>query len=170
MADLFKILRAYLVLGGLALACITVYRLKQAYGWLTVPEQDSLMAPLLSPGSFFRIDRKAVEKPLERFAVVAYLKDVRTPDAILLGRIVGLPGERIAVTDGAVLVDGKPLPEPGRATPTYGRVSDMLVPRDHYFVLVDERSDPRFQQGGGNADSRDFGPVPACRMIGRLAR
>ena len=172
MADLFKILRNYLLLGLLSIACIAVYRLKETYSWMTVPEHDSLMAPLLAPGSIFRIDCRAVDVPLERGAVVAYLKDVKEPDAFLLGRIVGLPGERVAVNNGTVMLDGKPLSEPGRASPTLGMVPEMLVPRGHYFILVDERNDERFRQQDNSTplDSRGFGPVPACRMIGRLAR
>ena len=32
--------------------------------------------------------------------------------AVLIKRVVGLPGERIAITDGDVLVNGLPLVEP----------------------------------------------------------
>ncbi|GEM_PF-3938583 len=171
MADLLKILRSYLVLGVLVILCITAYRIGTSYRWKTVPEQDGLMAPLLKPGAMFRLDCRDTGLPLARGVVVAYLKDAKDPDAFLLGRIVGLPGERVAVSGGAVLVNGAPLSEPGMASPTRGRVSEMIVPRDHYFVLVDERSDSRFEYDGDlPVDSRALGPVSACRILGRLAR
>ncbi len=169
MAELLKVLRTYLVLGVLAIAVLIAYRLGTTYSWKTAPEEDTLMAPLLKSGAMFRMDRRAVDKPLERGAVVAYQKDPRDPDAFLLGRIVGLPGERVAVKDGAVLVDGEVLSEPGRASPTLGKVPEIRIPRGYYFVLVDERNDGRFNTPGANADSRDFGPVAACRMLGKLA-
>jgi signal peptidase I len=59
---------------------------------------------------------------------------------VLLKRIVGLPGERIAIRRGHIMVNGSPLPEPyargGDATWVRG---EILLGADEYFVIGDNR-------------------------------
>lgn len=90
-------------------------------------------------------------------------------------RVVGLPGETVAIRDRVVRIDGRPLPEPyafhsddrvwpdDPAIPEDRRRRDQLPPRvvppDSYFVLGDNRDD--------SSDSRFWGPVPEGRLLGR---
>jgi signal peptidase I len=90
-------------------------------------------------------------------------------------RVVGLPGETLAIRDRVVQVNGRPLEEPyafhsddrvwpdDPSIPEDGRRRDQLAPRklppDSYFVLGDNRDD--------SSDSRDWGPVPAGLLVGR---
>jgi signal peptidase I len=76
-------------------------------------------------------------------------------------RIVGLPGEKVSMQDGHVLIDGVPLSEPYLAPAYRGRESGEWPrsPRGGYFVLGDNRAK--------SCDSRRWGVVPRENIIGR---
>jgi len=87
-------------------------------------------------------------------------------DELMVKRIVGMPGERLAIRRGLVYVDREPLPEPylPRNTvtwPGYLHGSAWRIAADAYFVLGDNR---RF-----SIDSRHFGAVPRSSIVGRIA-
>ena len=81
-------------------------------------------------------------------------------------RIIGLPGERVAVVGGKVYIDGQVLPEnyldPDLQTP-HGRFlgddQPFLVPPDMYIVFGDNRLN--------SSDSRAFGPIPKTDIVGK---
>lgn len=78
----------------------------------------------------------------------------------LLKRVIGLPGETVAIHDGLVWVDGVPLDEPYvSAMPGYVYEGYTLGP-DEYFVLGDNRNHSR--------DSHLFGPVPREDILTRV--
>ncbi len=79
-------------------------------------------------------------------------------------RIVGLPGERIAIHDGTIYVNGEPLEEeylPGMATSWPGAIGQnaITIPDGYVFVMGDNRNN--------SSDSRVFGPVPKSSIIGK---
>jgi signal peptidase I len=80
-------------------------------------------------------------------------------------RIIGLPGERVSIHDGAVHIDGKRLDEPYLNAPTNGQgvMTDgsHVVEPDHVFVLGDNR--------GNSSDSRMFGSIPISSIIGKAS-
>jgi signal peptidase I len=64
------------------------------------------------------------------------------PDRDFIKRIVGLPGELVAVHDGSVFINGKRLkesyvPRPLTCRPEF--IGGQVVPKDSYFVLGDNR-------------------------------
>ena len=90
----------------------------------------------------------------------------------LVKRVVALPGERVAVHDGHVFIDGRQLVEPyTRGLPTdlhvcapdYGhgldRASGLLVPPGEVLLLGDNRTNSQ--------DGRCFGPVSTKLIVGR---
>lgn len=92
--------------------------------------------------------------------------------ADLVKRVVGLPGDELAIADDHVYVDGEALQEPyvrpGAATvaqPPYGcdfpgtPDDPYVVPDGMVFVMGDNRSD--------SLDSRCFGPIPESSLVGR---
>jgi len=83
-------------------------------------------------------------------------------------RVIGLPGDRIELRDGEVLVNGTVLDEPYVFTergvrqptnPTAGGASEWLVPQGQILVMGDHRA--------ASADSRIFGPIEITHVIGR---
>jgi signal peptidase I len=76
-------------------------------------------------------------------------------------RVIGLPGDTVAVDSGYVLVNGRKLvenyvPEEYRDDRSY---SSRIVPASEYFVLGDHRS--------SSNDSRAWGFVPRSFIYGR---
>jgi signal peptidase I len=71
----------------------------------------------------------------------------QAPNVVLLKRIVGLPGERVRIEEGHVLVNGALLNEPyakininnQRATTTLPSRSEIKLHRDEYYVIGDNR-------------------------------
>jgi signal peptidase I len=82
------------------------------------------------------------------------------PDAIYLQRIVGEPGERLAVRAGFVYVDGKRIGEAYVKPARRGGLpfSARTVPKDRYVVLGDNRR--------ASCDSRIFGYLERDRIVG----
>jgi signal peptidase I len=76
-------------------------------------------------------------------------------------RLIGLPGETVAERDGRVSVNGKPLAEPYvKPTRRDHRTGTWHVPNGEYFFMGDNRVE--------SCDSRDWGPVPRGRIIGKF--
>jgi signal peptidase I len=79
-------------------------------------------------------------------------------------RVIGLPGERIAIHDGAVYINGERLDEAylgGLATSWSGSVGqeEITIGDGQVFVMGDNR--------GNSTDSRIFGAVDIDELIGK---
>jgi signal peptidase I len=83
-------------------------------------------------------------------------------DVNFIKRVVAGPGDRIAIVDGHVVLNGKRQEEPfirpcgGGSDCDFPR--EVTVPADHYFMMGDNR--------GASDDSRFWGPVPRDWIIG----
>ncbi|NQU78055.1 signal peptidase I [Candidatus Falkowbacteria bacterium] len=102
----------------------------------------------------------------ERGDIIVF-KYPRKPDQYFIKRIVGLPGERVVVGEGKVIIynrknrEGKVLNESDYllSTESFRGSADVTLKNDEYFVLGDNRN--------SSLDSRSFGPVPEENIIGR---
>jgi signal peptidase I len=99
----------------------------------------------------------------QRFDIVTFHPHT-DPSALYLERIVGLPGERVDVTDTAVMMNGTPLAEPYIA-PQYagngtGGVTNLTLQKGQYYVLGDNRRD--------SVDSRFFGAVSRSAITAKV--
>jgi signal peptidase I len=97
-------------------------------------------------------------------------------DQFFVKRVIGLPGERIAIDDqGRLLVNGTaveelPLPESRSYKPAspegmraLGRPGEVFeVPADHAFVVGDNVS--------ASFDSRHWGPLPLGNVVGKVTK
>ena len=127
------------------------------------------MRPTLEPGH--RIAVAPLVRPPQRgdLVVVARSRSTGAPpwgspapsgDLEVVKRVVGLPGERVRLAGGQLEVDGRKLPEPYLAgPPTVGELDLELGPAE-YLLLGDHRA--------ASTDGRDFGPVGADALLGRV--
>jgi signal peptidase I len=78
----------------------------------------------------------------------------------LVKRVVGLPGDEVAIVDGVLRISGVPLTEPYLEGSAPGDFGPVIVPDDALFFLGDNRRN--------SADSRgSLGFVARDRVIGR---
>lgn len=84
---------------------------------------------------------------------------LRAGDELLIKRVIGLPGDEVAIHDGQVYINGQPLDEPYLDQATRGNLAPRVVPPLHLFVMGDNRR--------ASNDSRSFGPVHMDSIIGR---
>ncbi len=108
--------------------------------------------------------RLVVEKLSYRFhgprrGDIVVLRDPSGGPELLIKRVVGLPGERVTMSDGRVYIDNVALTESYLSQSTQGSGRSWLVPPLAVFVMGDNRSASR--------DSRVFGPVLLDQIIGR---
>ncbi|MEW6072613.1 MAG: signal peptidase I [Planctomycetota bacterium] len=91
---------------------------------------------------------------------VVVLRSPLDPRIDYVKRVIGVPGDRIALAGGRVWVNGAPLEEPYVAEVDPASLYVGTVGKGEYFVLGDNR--PR------SSDSREFGLVPAAHLRGRV--
>jgi signal peptidase I len=91
--------------------------------------------------------------------------DVPTPaqsSQTFIKRVVGVPGDRISITDGHVIRNGvrekDPYIRPCGGGPQCNFPETIVVPPGDYFMMGDNR--------GSSDDSRYWGPVPDKSIIG----
>lgn len=81
------------------------------------------------------------------------------PEVSFIKRIVGLPGEKIDFKNCAVFINNQILPEPYLRPGVCTRGDPVNIPSDSYFLMGDNRE--------YSSDSRNFGPFPRSKIIGR---
>lgn len=98
----------------------------------------------------------------QRGDVVAYHEPLS--HEISVKRVCGLPNERIELMNGALYVDGEPLPETyvfrASSRPQAGELSRWTTGYDEFVLLGDNRGD--------SLDSRAYGPIHRSAIIGRV--
>ena len=123
------------------------------------------MAPTLLSGQLVQsrpFDGLKAGHSRTRGTIVALQHPVRS-EAIYLKRVIGLPNEHVAIANGRVTVDGRPLEEPylsGNPETSSRRATQWFTEIDEIFVLGDNRGD--------SEDSRTFGPIPLDLIIGEV--
>ena len=131
------------------------------FGWILIPiRTDGIsMRPTYEPGRLHFVNRLAymAKEPVRGDVVAVRLARGR---AFYVKRVVGLPGERIAITDGVVEIDGVRLDEPYVKHRRPWQVPELALGANEYFVIGDNR--------GMNAADHDFGGVDRSRIAGRI--
>ena len=116
------------------------------------------MAPTLKPGDIVTNRVDAYRKRLPKRGEIVVFHDKRNGE-LLIKRVVGVPGERIAVWSGRVWVNGRRLDEPyaiGRQVREYPE--EVTLQDDEVWVMGDNRD--------FSDDSRDYGPVNTSQLVG----
>lgn len=130
----------------------------------TAPGQS--MRPAIEAGDTLLLDRMTYHlKKAERFDIVLFTTSENGNPNIK--RIVGLPGERVQIRDGHILINGEILEEPSDLN--LGPVSiggiaenEITLAENEYFVLGDNRD------AGEDSRSESIGSIPAGHILGKL--
>ena len=135
------------------------------------------MANTLMPGQRVLVDRFVYHyRTVHRGDIIVFRWPGHENETPLIKRVVGLPGDRLALRNGQLLVNGKQLPESyvrrvhgaaeqtlpafeGSGIEAWSLANPYTVPPGHYFVMGDNRTESN--------DSRYWGTVPRDNIIGR---
>ena len=122
----------------------------------------SSMYPTLSNNQKFVVN-KVTTHSIARGNIIVF-RNPRHPDEQFVKRVVALPGERIKIKSGQVLINDQVLNEPylNNVTTRPGifltNDQEVTVPDGSFFVMGDNRP--------LSSDSREWGFVPAENIIG----
>jgi signal peptidase I len=116
------------------------------------------MRPTLQDGEYILVNKLAYKfNEPQRGDIIVFVFPVN-PEEDLIKRIIGIPGDTVAVQDGVLTVNGAVVDEPYiNAPPAYN--GTWQVPEGNLFVLGDNRNDSR--------DSHQWGLLPMENVIGR---
>ncbi len=164
--------------------------------WNVVPSGS--MQPTIVAGDRITVNKLAYDIRIPLIGISVYkLADPQRNDIVvfesaragkrMVKRIIGLPGKTIAMQDGRLIIDGKPLVYTRlgkddkasylreqfancahrirwlhQAANAYRNFPPARVPAGHYLVLGDNRDN--------SADSRVYGFIPREEIIGRSSR
>ncbi len=131
------------------------------FRWVLIPvrTQGISMLPTYESGTLKFVNRLAyVQGAPARGDVVAIR--LAGPHVVYVKRIVALPGERVQIVHGQVLINGIPLLEPYVRNRRPWDVSEVRLTHAEYYVIGDNR--------GMRASDHDFGRVDTDRILGRI--
>lgn len=123
------------------------------------------MTPTYRPGQVLWVSTFAPRfDPLARGDVIAF-RYPTDPRTVIVGRLIGMPGETVAIDAGQVSIDGRVLAEPylGDRPPTRPfseQMAPIMVPEGHWFILGDHRDNSH--------DSRFWGALPTDQVVGKV--
>ena len=118
------------------------------------------MRATLCPGDEVLVDKLVQPQDLHRGELVVVI----APDdgSLVVKRLVGLPGDRVAIRDALLYVDGRRVSEPyvdhSRIDALY--YGPKVVPPRQLWVMGDNRA--------VSIDSRDYNGVPYANLRGRV--
>ena len=141
---------------SLLLAFIVIFFLYQP-----VQVEGTSMSPRLSDHERIFINKFLYRfEPIQRGDIVVFWYP-RDPSKSYIKRVVGLPGEWVAVVNGQVTIDGIPLNEPYLPPEGFDRESCLptYVESGHYYVMGDHRV--------SSNDSRTWGTVEQKYIYGK---
>lgn len=117
------------------------------------------MEPCLHDGDRLVVDRVSYSLADVERGDVVILRYPRNPAVDFVKRIVALPGDRVAMHDGMLIVNGAPADDYG-CIPDHQMLAELTVPAGQFFVLGDNRP--------VSCDSREFGLLDESLLKGRV--
>ena len=131
------------------------------FRWILIPirAEGISMLPTYESGTLHLVNRLSfASRPPARGDVVAIM--LAGPHVLYVKRVVGLPGERIAIVHGQVHVNGHLLVEPYVRNRRPWDVDEVTLSPHEYFVIGDNR--------GMSAADHDFGRVELSKIAGKV--
>jgi signal peptidase I len=148
------------------LAVVLVSTVTRAYAIQTYFVPTPSMTPTLIPGDRIVVDK--LFSTIHRGDIVVFHNvpaDAGGP-AVLVKRVIGLPGETISSVGNTVLINGRPLREPwlprltGICAEADEHITTTKIAAGHFFMMGDCRGD--------SGDSRYWGTLPQSYIIGKV--
>lgn len=103
-------------------------------------------------------ERFAIHPPKRGEVIVFHFP--RDPSKDFVKRVIGLPGEEVAVRQGVVHINGAPLEEPYLTARDNSTAQPLRLGEKQYYVLGDNRR--------SSNDSRTWGAVPEENLLGKV--
>ncbi|NNJ12238.1 signal peptidase I [Chloroflexales bacterium ZM16-3] len=98
---------------------------------------------------------------LQHGQIVIFYETDDLSQSPLIKRLIGLPGDTVAIHDGATYINNVRIPEPYLSVSTEcSNYCNLTLDTNEYYFMGDNRSVSR--------DSRLFGPIPGDHVIGRV--
>lgn len=148
------LLNVVLIVG---LAMVTVLVLPATIQVVRV--QGDSMTPTLLDGQLLLISRLAYRLHPAAHGDVIVFKSPQDPDVILVKRVIGLPGEKIALKQGRLYLNALPVGEPYVLDGDRSAFGPLGVKTGTLFVMGDHRT--------VSNDSRAWGLLPVDNVLGR---
>ena len=137
------------ILGALIAAFFV--RMQQVFG--------PSMEPHITPGEYVLTNTLAYKFAAPQRGDIITFQHASDPPEIYIKRVIGLPGDRIRIVHGTVIVNDTPLAEPYLQFRDQRSFPEVVVPEHELFVMGDNRAN--------SEDSRFFGPVPDADITGK---
>lgn len=117
------------------------------------------MEPNFHTGQYLIVDKISYRlHPIERGDVIVFVPP-KEANRDFIKRVIALPGERVEIRQGRVLINGKLLQEPYITVSWNYTMAPMVVGDNEYFVLGDNRNN--------SSDSRMWGMLPKKNVVGK---
>lgn len=146
----------------LALAVVyCIFLVWKSYDFKVIPLDNIQMTPVFRADSFHVCNRLTHWSELKYGDVIYYtypIEQNKRHESFFMGRILGLPGDRIHLINGKCYRNGILIEEPyiGQNNTSYENYPEIIVPCNCMYLLVDNRRNLRYIH---DKDSRCFGPL-----------
>jgi signal peptidase I len=131
------------------------------FTWILVPvrAEGISMLPTYRSGSLKFVNRIAFMRREPQRADIVAIR-LAGPGVLYIKRVVGLPGERVAIREGVVHINDAPLAEPYVRHRRPWDIPEVTLGHDEYFLIGDNR--------GMLPHDHDFGRAVRSRIIGKV--
>lgn len=149
-------------------ATLTLFFVSRAYVAQTFYIPSASMVPTLETGDRIVVSKLSVTwGTIQRGDIVVFhspknvaLDCSSAPEAFLVKRVIGLPGDRLRSQGNKIFVNDRLLKQPWKHVEPLGKIIDpVTVPADSYFMMGDNQFD--------SCDSRYWGTVAHSLIIGK---
>jgi len=97
----------------------------------------------------------------DSFMPIAVFLQVASGDELYIKRVMGLPGDTVAVKNGQLIINGTPLEEPYiNGDYIYYDMDEITLTSDEYFMMGDNRNN--------SLDSHVLGPIPESHLCSKV--
>ena len=138
------------------------------YLFLLQPNQvkGASMEPSFHDNEYILTDKVSYRLGNPKRGDVVVFKSPRNPEIDYIKRVIGLPGERVKIMGGFVLINDKKLNETYLPSTTVvfpgaflSEGKELKIAPGEYFLMGDNRNH--------SSDSREWGPIPKSDIVGR---